>query len=174
MGDEDAQAGVIATAPEPPFDDAAKARAQEMFKDACAGCHGPTGRGDGAEQQFDDRGFPTRPRDLTLGVYKGDPKPANLYRRIVAGMPGTPMPMSDWAHGDDAWHLVHLVRSLSSDAQRERVEMKKFTIVAAPGRRAAEPPRQRHLEQQRAGESPPDATLVARCAAGGADRPRPA
>jgi hypothetical protein len=53
-----------------------------------------------------------------------------MYRRIVAGMPGTPMPMSDWAFGEDAWHLVHLVRSWSSDEQRERVEMKKFRIVA--------------------------------------------
>jgi hypothetical protein len=46
-------------------------------------------------------------------------------------MLGTPMPMSDWAHGEDAWHLTHLVRSLSSDAQRDRVEMKRFEIVAA-------------------------------------------
>ena len=38
--------------------------------------------------------------------------------------------MSDWAYGDDAWHLVHFVRSLSSDKQRERAEMKKFEIVA--------------------------------------------
>jgi hypothetical protein len=40
------------------------------------------------------------------------------------------MPMSDWAYGADAWHLVNYVRSLSSDRQRERVEMKKFTIQA--------------------------------------------
>ncbi len=40
------------------------------------------------------------------------------------------MPMSDWAYGADAWHLVNYVRSLSSDPQRERVEMKKFTIQA--------------------------------------------
>jgi DMSO reductase family type II enzyme heme b subunit len=40
------------------------------------------------------------------------------------------MPMSDWAWGNDAWHLVHWVRSLSSDTQRARVEMKQFTIEA--------------------------------------------
>ena len=40
------------------------------------------------------------------------------------------MPMSDWAYGPDAWHLVNYVRSLSSDTQRRRVEMKKFTIEA--------------------------------------------
>ena len=123
--------GIIQVPPEPPYDAAAKARAREMFADACAGCHGATARGDGAQEQFDDKGYPTRPRDLTLGVFKGDPRPENIYRRIVAGMPGTPMPMSDWAYGNDAWHLVHFVRALSSDEQRSRVEMKRFEIVAA-------------------------------------------
>ena len=122
--------GMVAVPPEPSFDAAAQARAREIFAEACASCHGKTGRGDGAEQQFDDAGYPTRPRDLTLGVFKGDPSPEAIYRRIVTGMPGTPMPMSDWAYGDDAWHLTHLVRSLSSDVQRGRVEMRKFTIEA--------------------------------------------
>jgi hypothetical protein len=82
------------------------------------------------EKQVDEEGFPTRPRNLTVGIFKGSPDPAHLYRRIIAGMPGSPMAMSDWAYGDDAWHLVHFVRSLSSDKQRERAEMKKFEIVA--------------------------------------------
>ncbi len=102
-------AGAALTTPQ------ARARALELYADACASCHGATGQGDGAQEQKDDKGYPTRPRDLTLGVFKGSPEPEQLYRRIVAGMPGTPMPMSDWAYGDDAWHLVHLVRSLSSD-----------------------------------------------------------
>jgi hypothetical protein len=67
---------------------------------------------------------------LTTGVFKGSPDPVALYRRIIAGVPGTPMPMSDWAYGDDAWHLVHFIRAMSSDEQRARAEMKKFTIVA--------------------------------------------
>ena len=122
--------GLIQVPKEPPYDAAAKAKALELFRDACASCHGPTGKGDGAQEQIDEEGFPTRPRDLTAGVYKGSPDPIQLYRRIVAGIPGSPMPMSDWAYGDDAWHLVHYVRSLSGDKQRERVEMKKFEIVA--------------------------------------------
>jgi mono/diheme cytochrome c family protein len=122
--------GVVYVPPEPPYDGAAKARALELFRDACASCHGATGKGDGVEKQVDEEGYPTRPRDLTLGVFKGRPDPTELYRRIVAGIPGSPMPMSDWAYGSDAWHLVHYVRSLSSDKQRERVEMKKFEIVA--------------------------------------------
>ncbi|OGP99340.1 MAG: hypothetical protein A2W10_09495 [Deltaproteobacteria bacterium RBG_16_55_12] len=122
--------GVIQVSKEPPYDDAAKARALELYKDACAACHGSTGRGDGTEKQVDEEGYPTRPRDLTAGIFKGSPDPISLYRHIIAGIPGSPMPMSDWAYGDDAWHLVHYVRSLSGEKQRERVEMKKFEIVA--------------------------------------------
>jgi mono/diheme cytochrome c family protein len=128
--DQGNPSGPIAVPPEPPYDAAAREKAKQMFADACASCHGPTGRGDGVQEQFDEKGYPTRPRDLTLGVFKGNPDPESLYRRIVAGMPGTPMPMSDWAYGRDAWDLVHFVRSLSSDAQRARVEMKKFTLTA--------------------------------------------
>src|SRR3990172_4813962 len=122
--------GVIQVSKEPPYDDAAKARALELYKDACAACHGSTGRGDGTEKQVDEEGYPTRPRDLTAGIFKGSPDPISLYRHIIAGIPGSPMPMSDWAYGNDAWHLVHYVRSLSREKQRERVEMKKFEIVA--------------------------------------------
>ncbi|MBI3625140.1 MAG: c-type cytochrome [Candidatus Rokubacteria bacterium] len=122
--------GLIRVPPEPPFTPEARAHALERYADACASCHGKTGRGDGTEDQKDDKGYPTRPRDLTLGVFKGSPDPARLYRRIVAGMPGSPMPMSDWAFGEDAWHLVHLIRSWSSDEQRARAEMLKFRIIA--------------------------------------------
>jgi mono/diheme cytochrome c family protein len=122
--------GIILPPPPPPYDAAAKARALELYKDACASCHGATARGDGTEKQVDEEGYPTRPRDLTAGVFKGSPDPLALYRHIIAGIPGSPMPMSDWAWGNDAWHLVNYVRSLSSDTQRERVEMKKFTIQA--------------------------------------------
>jgi len=122
--------GIIYVPPELPYNAAAKARAVELYHDACASCHGATGKGDGVQEQIDEEGFPTRPRDLTAGVFKGSPEPEHLYRDIVAGIPGTPMPTSDWAYGDDAWHLTHYVLSLSSDKQRERVEMKKFEIVA--------------------------------------------
>jgi len=122
--------GIIKIPPEPPYTREAEAKAQQLFADACAPCHGLTGRGDGVQEQFDDKGFPTRPRDLTQGVFKGLPEPQEVYRRIVAGLPGSPMPMSDWAYGEDAWHLTHFVLAKSSPEQRERVEMKKFRITA--------------------------------------------
>ena len=122
--------GIIQPPKPPPFDSAARTRALEMYKEACASCHGANGRGDGAEKQVDEEGYPTRPRDLTTGIFKGNHDPISLYRHIIAGIPGSPMPMSDWAWGNDAWHLVNYVRSLSSDTQRQRVEMKKFSIEA--------------------------------------------
>jgi mono/diheme cytochrome c family protein len=122
--------GLIRVPPAPPFTPGARKLALERYADACASCHGPTGKGDGSTDQKDDQGYPTRPRDLTVGVFKGSPDPAHLYRRIVAGIPGTPMPMSDWAYGEEAWHLVNLIRSWSSDNQRQRAEMRRFRIVA--------------------------------------------
>jgi mono/diheme cytochrome c family protein len=126
----EAGTGVIQVPPSPPFTPDAQRLALERYADACASCHGPTGKGDGAQDQQDDLGYPTRPRDLTFGVFKGVPDPEHLYRRIVAGMPGTPMPMSDWAVGDEAWHLVNLILSWSSPEQRARPEMRKFRVVA--------------------------------------------
>jgi len=122
--------GIIKLPPDPPYDAAAEARAKMMFAQACAPCHGLTGKGDGVQQQFDEKKLPTRPRDLTQGIFKGGAKPEHIYRRIIAGLPGSPMPMNDWAYGDDAWYLTHFVLTLSSPEQRERVEMKKFRIVA--------------------------------------------
>ncbi len=122
--------GIIAIPPEPEFTPEAEAQARELYGKGCAPCHGDTGKGDGAQEQVDSKGLPTRPRDLTLGVYKGDPSPEQVYRRLVAGLPGSPMPQSGYLHGDDAWNLVHLIRSMSSDEQRAKVEMKKFRVVA--------------------------------------------
>jgi mono/diheme cytochrome c family protein len=124
-------AGVIAVPREPADDAAAKPRALDLFAKGCAPCHGATGRGDGAQKQVDSKGYPTRPRDLTLGVFKGSPDPDSVYRRIVAGLPGSPMPQNGYLQGADAWALVHFVRSLSSDDQRAKAEMKKFRIAAA-------------------------------------------
>jgi mono/diheme cytochrome c family protein len=123
-------AGPMAVPPEPVYDEAAQARARELFTKGCAPCHGPTARGDGAQKQVDSKGYPTRPRDLTLGVFKGSPEPDQVYRRIVGGLPGSPHPQNGYLQGNDGWHLVHFVRALSSDAQRAKVEMKKFRIVA--------------------------------------------
>ncbi len=124
--------GVIEVPPEPPEDSASVDLGRALFAEHCAKCHGPLGHGDGptAATLVDDAGFPIRPRDLNSGVFKGSPRPELLYRRIVAGIPGTPMPQSAFESPTDGWHLVHYVRSLSSERLRERAEMKRFRITA--------------------------------------------
>jgi hypothetical protein len=55
-------------------------------------------------------------------------------------MPGSPMPSSSHLHGEDGWHLIHFIRSLSSDEQRQRVEMRRFLITAPRVSRLPEHP----------------------------------
>ncbi|MDA2933031.1 ethylbenzene dehydrogenase-related protein [Acidobacteria bacterium AH-259-D05] len=126
----DQPTGHVKIPPEPPFTIEARARAHEIYLEVCAGCHGDTGKGDGQEEQEDSEGFPTHPRDLTAGIYKGSPTPEQVYFRIAAGLPGSPMPSHLALYGDDIWHLVNYVREMSSDHQRARMEMKRFQIVA--------------------------------------------
>lgn len=102
-----------AAAPEvtvPEFDagDAAAAeRGAKLYADptvGCATCHGADGGGRGpavwdAERERwllqDVWGYPAQPRDLRRAQYHGGSRPEDLYRRIHAGVKGTPMP----AHG---------------------------------------------------------------------------
>ena len=105
----------------------------------CVSCHGPTGRGDGASafevdpvtqkrrRVKDDWGNEISIRDLTRGVFRFGRRPIDLYRRIYAGINGTPMPehigMAITENGAqrtmnevDIWDLVFFVRSMSSHA----------------------------------------------------------
>ncbi len=128
--ESDNPTGHIIVPPEPPHTPEAQARAHDLFLEVCAGCHGATGKGDGQEEQEDSEGFPTRPRDLTAGIYKGFPEPGQVYYRIAGGLPGSPMPSHPSLYGDDIWHLVHYVRQMSSPEQRAHMEMKRFRVVA--------------------------------------------
>ena len=97
----------------------------------CMKCHGEGGRGDGPsvsepENSIDEWGNEIKPRDLTRGVFRLGRRPIGLYRRIYAGIYGTPMPEhigqqiteSDGTKRplseEDVWDLVFFVRSLSS------------------------------------------------------------
>ncbi|MBI3007578.1 MAG: c-type cytochrome [candidate division NC10 bacterium] len=66
--------GVVRVPPEPPFTAEVRARALELYADACASCHGKTGKGDGAQDQRDDkaRGAPSR-RNFTAASWPGCP-----------------------------------------------------------------------------------------------------
>lgn len=118
--------------PEVAVDDGALARGKEhYFKQNCNKCHGEQGKGDGQEKMVDDEGYVMRPRDLTLGIFKGGHDFASIYYRIANGMPGTPMPSSSKAlMPEQMGELAHYVRSLSTEEVRESAAMKRQQLVA--------------------------------------------
>lgn len=111
-------------------------RGRELFMDKdsgnCFSCHGDEGLGNGASAYEanedgemvrirDDWGNDITPRNLSKGIYRFGRRPIDIYRRIYAGINGTPMPglgHSTNPEGgplltsDDMWSLVHYVRSL--------------------------------------------------------------
>ena len=112
-------------------DAAAIARGKEHFiKQGCASCHGNEGKGDGVKKMVEDEGFPTRPRDLTRGIYKGGHDPASLFLRIARGMPGTPMPSAPTLNETQVVDLIHFLRSLTTEEQREAPVLKREKLVA--------------------------------------------
>ncbi len=60
----------------------------------CAQCHGPLGRGDGpsANDLTDDWDREIHPYDFTRGGYRVGSAPSDIYRTLVTGLNGTPMP----------------------------------------------------------------------------------
>lgn len=81
----------------------------------CAQCHGPSGQADGVSKQMvDDFGHPIEAPDLTRGIYKSGSAPEDLYRTLVTGLSGTPMPaFAELLEPEQLWALVHYVRSLA-------------------------------------------------------------
>lgn len=97
----------------------------------CFSCHGYSARGDGVTNDYDDWNKPLEeewtgigalpkrniiPRNLREGVFRGGRTPLDVYRRIFAGINGSPMPAAKALvkDGDDQaiWDLVNYVRHL--------------------------------------------------------------
>lgn len=127
---------------------------------SCSKCHGTSGRGDGQEADYDDwtkdwtiraglkpddeksltpliaRGAlppkTIKPRNFEEGVFRGGSEPQDLYRRLIQGIAGTPMPAVTLVEGQleerDVWHLINFVRSL-----------KKVDATQTPEAPASEP-----------------------------------
>ncbi len=104
----------------------------------CADCHGKSGLGDGpqtlaVEQNHTEPGLHDAwgaiviPRNLRSGIYRGGRRPLDVYRRVAAGIKGTPMngfktnlynlkSEELGLAGDEkdlaVWHLVNYVLSM--------------------------------------------------------------
>jgi DMSO reductase family type II enzyme heme b subunit len=122
----------VVAVPQIVADDAgAVARGREVYiKQSCHSCHGNEGRGDGQQVMVDNDGVPTRPRDLTAGIFKGGHDAASIYRRISLGMPGTPMPSSTNLTPAQIVDLAHYIRSLSDEEKRNAAILNRERLLA--------------------------------------------
>lgn len=118
---------------EPPATPESVLLGRKAYETACAACHGADAKGTPQQPQFDSDGYPTKPRDLTRGVFKGGRDGKQIFSRIAAGMPGSPMP-SHMTTLDTTmiWNLVHYVQSLSDPAVDERNVQKFKTLTSRP------------------------------------------
>lgn len=99
----------------PPPDEQTMARGNDYFKESCAPCHGLDGSGAGTEKpQPDDWGELIHPRNYKLGpLYLKDGFGArDIARKVLIGIPGTPMPASSKLSTDQAWAIAYHVQSL--------------------------------------------------------------
>lgn len=113
-----------------------RARGRALYlsdRTQCASCHGPYGKGDGPQTVaftlnvrtnqpnrlpglYDEWGNPLKPRDLTQGIYRGGRRPIDLYRRIHAGIKGTPMPAFGGSLTDEEiWDMVNFLLHVPYD-----------------------------------------------------------
>ncbi|MBQ17704.1 MAG: hypothetical protein CMJ65_11310 [Planctomycetaceae bacterium] len=106
-------------------------RGESLYlKQGCGGCHGKQGRGDGQEKMVNAEGLPNPPRDLTRGIFKGNFDPESIYRRILAGMPGSAMPSAKKLLPGQVADLVNFVLALSDQATRDATVLNRERILA--------------------------------------------
>lgn len=107
-------------------------------KRECVKCHGANGRGGLAgniEVGQDAWGHKGAAADLTSGMLRGGQNPLDVYRRIYAGINGTPMPAFKEMFANDPqaiWNLTHFVLDLA-DQRRHGVQFPRPALnPAAP------------------------------------------
>lgn len=129
-----AQSSVIQpTIPQPVFTSQHLAAGKQAFlTKGCSKCHGDDGRGQSRENLgIDGWGFPTKAADLTSGMLRGGTQPIDVYRRIYAGINGTPMPgfgQTLSQEPETIWNLTSYVLHVSN--RRRTGEIPPAGLVA--------------------------------------------
>jgi mono/diheme cytochrome c family protein len=105
---------------------------RELFqKMECWKCHGPAGHGDGpsAATLTDSKDQPIRPYNFSTGSrFKCGQTNQDLYRIFMTGVDGTPMPsFADVIQPNDAWDLVHFLRTLQTMHTPELALWQKYS-----------------------------------------------
>jgi cytochrome c oxidase cbb3-type subunit 2 len=123
---------------EPPVTIESIAHGKALYtKLECWKCHGPQGKGDGpsAATLTDSKDQPIRPYNFTAGGddsrFKCGSTNADIYKIFITGVDGTPMPsFADVIQPNDAWDLVHFLRTL----QVKRHSKENEVLKAAGGK----------------------------------------
>lgn len=94
-------------------------RGKHLYEDiGCVDCHGADGRKSMAHM-LDQRGLSVMPMDLTRPETFGNgDSPEDLYRTVMTGLDGTPMPgYAEAFEGteEQVWDLVHFILSLQEE-----------------------------------------------------------
>lgn len=94
-------------------------RGAELFQSMnCWSCHGKDGRGHGpsAATLLDNKGNPITPFDFTSGrKFKCGETDGDMFRDLVTGLDGTPMPSFSGAMNDaQRWDVIHYIRTFAS------------------------------------------------------------
>ena len=114
--------------PEPSNSPESIQRGAELFQSMnCWSCHGKDGRGYGpsAATLTDSKGFPITPFDFTSGSrFKCGDSDRDMFRDLVTGLDGTPMPSFASAMNDaQRWDVVHYIRSLSNRKEHAKLKI---------------------------------------------------
>jgi len=105
--------------PAPPFGKDGVVRGAQVYVAAgCAACHGKGGHGDGpsAPKLKYDSGKPVKPADFRRPAdFKCGQRPADVFRTLVNGMDGSPMPsFADETTVEQRWDLVQFILSVGA------------------------------------------------------------
>lgn len=87
-------------------------KGEKLFQEACATCHGATGKGDGpsAAGLIDGEEQPIRPADLSNRYIKSGKNVKDIFKAITTGLDGSPMPsFADVYTVEQRWDLVSYV-----------------------------------------------------------------
>ncbi|TDJ70109.1 MAG: c-type cytochrome [Planctomycetota bacterium] len=118
---------------------------RRLFMQTCAACHGVDGTGNApvnlAGELKNEDGTPSTARDFTAGIFKGGATHADIVRRISGGLPGSPMPATDFEDPTDVGALTAFVLSLVKPGAQDRVRQRRTTVPVArvPGRAPRDP-----------------------------------
>ena len=100
------------------------------FVEKCAPCHAEDGTGKDDPAWRTGEGYGIKSRNFKRGVFKGGREDLDLFRRITAGLPGTPMPGFGAVSAEDRWKMVKYIQTLSEPAAQQKAWVKETTVTA--------------------------------------------